>query len=130
MAQAMVPPAAMHPARAAAPRYFGVVVPVSVTRSGSRLVQSVPTPMKIRICPVESPLPRSLGGQDDPLQKLVASGKLRPVRVDKWQIHYPATEQINVVGSGPAKMKKKDPPPSPHIPPVPKDQKPFGRIVR
>jgi hypothetical protein len=52
------------------------------------------------------------------------------LKSEKWQIHYPSTEQFDVVGSGPSHLKKKDPPPSHHIPPVPKDQKPFGRIVR
>ena len=60
---------------------------------------------------------------------MLTAKDLAPVRVDKWSIHYPSTEQINVVGAGPPTMKKKTPPPSHHIPPLPNDQKPFGRIV-
>ena len=77
-----------------------------------------------------TPLPKWLGKPDEPLAKLLAEKHIEPLKVEKWAIAYPSTEQINVVGSGSPHLKKKDPPPSHHIPPVPKDDKPFARIVR
>ena len=68
-----------------------------------------------------------------PGMSLAESAAMRfpqPVRVDKWGVGYPATEEIWVYGSGPRSLKKKEPPPKHHIPAVPKDDRPFGRIVR
>jgi len=75
-------------------------------------------------------LPRWLGGPTDPLERTLAARHITPLRVEKWTVHYPATEQIVAYGAGAREKKKRDPPPSHHIPAVAKDQKPLGRIVR
>ncbi|MBL9004596.1 MAG: VanW family protein [Myxococcales bacterium] len=48
----------------------------------------------------------------------------------EWDISYPATAQILRVGSGPPNLKKKDPPPSHRIPPLPAWAKPIFYIVK
>jgi vancomycin resistance protein YoaR len=48
----------------------------------------------------------------------------------EWDIVYPATTQIVRQGTGPAKLKPKEPPPSHRIPPVPERDKPLFYIVR
>jgi hypothetical protein len=81
--------------------------------------------------PADTQLPKTLGGPEDSIAKLIAAKKIpEPVRVDKWAVGYPATEEIWVYGSGPKSLKKREPPPKHHIPPVPKEDKPVGRIVR
>ncbi len=75
-------------------------------------------------------LPKFLGPPTEPLTTALGRAKIEPLRVEKWAIHYPATSQIVAVGSGSPTLKKKPNPPSHHIPPVQKDQKPIGRIVR
>ena len=74
-------------------------------------------------------LPRS-AGPTEPFAVALEKARLKPLSSTTWAIHYPATEEIVAWGSGPPRMKKKDRPPSHHIPPVPADQKPIGRIVR
>jgi vancomycin resistance protein YoaR len=75
-------------------------------------------------------LPRSLGGPTQPVTEVLDKAKIRPLKEEKWTIHYPATEEIVAFGTGPRKMKPKDPPPSHRIPPVPPSDKPIGRILR
>lgn len=75
-------------------------------------------------------LPRSLGGPTQPVTEMLAKSKIRPLKEEKWTIGYPATEEIVAFGTGPRKMKPKDPPPSHRIPPVPLSDKPIGRILR
>lgn len=48
----------------------------------------------------------------------------------EWDVTYPATAQIVRVGSGPPNLKKKDPPPSHRIPPLPAWAKPIFYIIK
>ncbi len=48
----------------------------------------------------------------------------------EWDIVYPATALILRVGSGPPNLKKKEPPPSHRIPPIPASAKPLFYIVK
>jgi len=48
----------------------------------------------------------------------------------EWDISYPATALIIRVGSGPPNLKKKEPPPSHRIPPIPASAKPLYYIVK
>lgn len=52
------------------------------------------------------------------------------VAVKEWDLGYPATSQIVRVGTGPASLKKREAPPSHHIPPVSPSDKPFFYILR
>ena len=66
------------------------------------------------------------GPMDDELEKQ----HIKPVKKEQWALHYPATTQFVAVGTGPAKMKPKVPPPSHHIPPINPHDKPFFRIFK
>ncbi len=48
----------------------------------------------------------------------------------EWDLSYPPTTEIVHVGSGPATLKKKEPPPSHHIPAIPPSAKPLFVITR
>lgn len=48
----------------------------------------------------------------------------------EWDLSYPSTTQFVRVGTGPAKLPKKTPPPSHRIPPLPKWAKPLWVIQR
>jgi vancomycin resistance protein YoaR len=75
-------------------------------------------------------LPRSLGAPKDSIEVALAKAKVKPVSVEKWTIHYPATTQMMAVGSGSKSLKKKPQLPAHHIPPVAASEKPFSRILR
>lgn len=75
-------------------------------------------------------LPRSLGRSDEPLAKLLERTHVKPLRVDHWRLRYPPTTEIDVIGSGSAKLKKKQPPHAHHIPALRPSEIPFGRITR
>jgi hypothetical protein len=75
-------------------------------------------------------LPRFLGAGTDPIGKALDRAKLKPVAAQKWLVGYPSTALITAVGTGPASLAKRVPPPSHHIPPIPPGDKPFVRIVR
>lgn len=49
---------------------------------------------------------------------------------NEWSIGYPSTVEIVAIGSGPAKMKPKDPPPAHRIPPVPESDKPLFYLAK
>jgi vancomycin resistance protein YoaR len=69
-------------------------------------------------------------GGKEPLADMLKKQKIEPLQVKTWQLHYPSTETIMAYGSGPKALKKKDPPPSHHIPPLSPDDKPFFRILK
>lgn len=48
----------------------------------------------------------------------------------EWDVYYPPTTEIVRTGTGAPTVKKKDPPPSHHIPAVPARDKPFFRIIK
>ena len=48
----------------------------------------------------------------------------------EWDVSYPATTEIVRVGTGPATLKKKEPPPAHHIPAIPPSAKPLLVIQR
>jgi len=64
------------------------------------------------------------------LADALEKARVKPLKVEKWGVSYPSTEMIQAVGTGPKKMKKKDKPPSHHIPAIPKGDQPIFRIVR
>ncbi|MSP63706.1 MAG: hypothetical protein EXR72_25845 [Myxococcales bacterium] len=75
-------------------------------------------------------LPRFLGPPSEPLTTALARARIEPRSVEKWVVAYPSTEEIVAVGTGSPKLPRKPPPPPHRIPPVAKDTKPIGRIVR
>jgi vancomycin resistance protein YoaR len=66
----------------------------------------------------------------EPLAELIDKQHLKPVKKEQWQLHYPATTQFIAVGTGPSSLKQKPQPPSHHIPPVNKNDKPFFKLLK
>jgi vancomycin resistance protein YoaR len=67
----------------------------------------------------------------EPLDDILAKQKtIKPIKREQWALHYPATTLINAVGTGPQGLKKKDPPPSHHIPPVNPHDKPIFKLLK
>ena len=48
----------------------------------------------------------------------------------EWDVSYPPTTEIIRIGTGPATLKKKDPPPSHRIPPLPAWAKPLWTLIK
>ncbi len=69
-------------------------------------------------------------GAQETVEQALARTHKKAVSKKEWLLHYPSTELILAIGSGPAKMHKKDPPPSHHIPPVRPEDKALFRITR
>jgi len=88
------------------------------------------------IFPAATVLPRAVVANKAPvaevLQAKPAPGqpKLVPLKKEQWGLSYPSTQLIVAIGSGSAKLKKKDPPPSHHIPPIPKEDKPLFKMLK
>jgi vancomycin resistance protein YoaR len=66
----------------------------------------------------------------EPLDDLLEKQKIKPVKREQWALHYPATTQFIAVGTGPQGLKKKEPPPSHHIPPVNPHDKPIFKLLK
>lgn len=66
----------------------------------------------------------------EPLADLLEKQHVKPVKKEQWALHYPATTQYNAVGTGPASLKPKVPPPSHHIPPVNPRDKPIFKLSK
>jgi vancomycin resistance protein YoaR len=65
------------------------------------------------------------------MDEILAKQKaVKPVKREQWALHYPATTQFNAVGTGPSSLKKKEPPPSHHIPPVNPHDKPIFKLLK
>ena len=87
------------------------------------------------IFPTGAVLPRAVVSGKTPVAEAIqalpkSAPKLVPLKKEQWGLSYPSTQLIVAIGSGPAKLKKKDPPPSHHIPPVPKDDNPIFKMLR
>jgi hypothetical protein len=76
----------------------------------------------------EGKLPRVRPGEtvEQALERL----KQKPVSRKEWALRYPSTAQIVAVGTGPATLKKKDPPPAHRIPPLRPEERGTYRIAR
>jgi hypothetical protein len=66
----------------------------------------------------------------DPLSEMLQKQHKKPVKREQWALHYPSTSQIVAIGSGPARLKPKPPPPSHHIPAVNQKDKPIYKLLR
>jgi vancomycin resistance protein YoaR len=67
----------------------------------------------------------------EPMDAILEKQKnIKPVKKEQWQLHYPSTTQFTAVGTGPSSLKKKDPPPSHHIPPVNPHDKPIFKLLK
>lgn len=75
-------------------------------------------------------LPRRWGSAHEPATRALERAGRVPLKSEKWSLHYPATEEIWAVGTGPRRLKPKPKPPSHRIPPVPRGEKPIARILR
>ena len=73
-------------------------------------------------------LPRWSG--PEPLAEALEKQQVKPVKKEQWSLHYPATTQYVAVGTGPASLKPKVPPPSHHIPPVNPHDKPIFKLLK
>ncbi len=56
--------------------------------------------------------------------------QIKPIKKEQWAIHYPATELIVATGSGSGRLKPKPAPPSHHIPPIAKEDKPIWKLLK
>ncbi len=67
-----------------------------------------------------------------PLAKIMTEKRppIQPLSQKQWQLHYPATTQIVMIGSGPHSLKQKVPPPSHHIPPISPKDKPIFKMLK
>jgi vancomycin resistance protein YoaR len=66
----------------------------------------------------------------EPLADLLQKQKKKPLKAEKWALHYPSTAQIVAYGSGPSSLKKKPDPPAHRIPPVNKNDKPIFKLLK
>jgi vancomycin resistance protein YoaR len=66
----------------------------------------------------------------EPLDEILEKQHVKPLKREQWALHYPATTQITAVGTGPSSLKKKDPPPSHHIPPLNPHDKPIFKMLK
>ena len=73
-------------------------------------------------------VPRWVG--PEPLAEALDKQHVKPVKKEQWSLHYPATTQYVAVGTGPSSMKQKVPPPSHHIPPINKNDKPIFKLLK
>jgi vancomycin resistance protein YoaR len=73
-------------------------------------------------------LPKWFG--KEPLAELLQKQHFKPIKKEQWPLHYPATTQFVVFGTGPVGTKPKVPPPSHHIPPVAAKDKPIFKMLR
>ena len=76
----------------------------------------------------KSHMPRWSG--PEPIADLLDKQHVKPVKKEQWALHYPATTQFVALGSGPSSLKKKDPPPSHHIPPINPHDKPIYKLLK
>jgi vancomycin resistance protein YoaR len=76
------------------------------------------------------PPPKAATSGTTPVAEALQAAKKKPLAKEQWALHYPATTQIVAIGSGPASLKKKEPPPSHKIPPLKPSDKPIFKIFR
>jgi vancomycin resistance protein YoaR len=76
----------------------------------------------------EGELPKLLAKET--VDQALARLKKKPLSRKEWAVHYPTTAQIVAVGSGPKTMRKKDPPPSHHIPALRPEERGVFRITK
>jgi vancomycin resistance protein YoaR len=69
-------------------------------------------------------------GAKETVEQALQRLHVKPLSKKEWPIHYPATEAIVAIGSGPRTLKKKDPPPAHRIPPLRPEEKGVFRLVR
>jgi vancomycin resistance protein YoaR len=74
--------------------------------------------------------PKAATSGTTPVAEALAAAKKKPLKKEQWALHYPATTQIVAIGSGPATLKKKEPPPSHKIPPLRPSDKPIFKMFR
>ncbi len=102
------------------------------TRSGQRytIQEGYPgyTLIRRRYLFEKAKMPRWSG--PEPLADLLEKQHIKPVKREQWALHYPATTQFVAVGTGPASLKLKVPPPSHHIPPINPHDKPILKILK
>jgi vancomycin resistance protein YoaR len=66
----------------------------------------------------------------EPIADLLDKAHVKPVKKEQWSLHYPATTQFIAVGTGSSSLKQKPAPPSHHIPPINKNDKPFFKLLK
>jgi vancomycin resistance protein YoaR len=66
----------------------------------------------------------------EPIADVLEKAHVKPVKKEQWALHYPATTQFIAVGTGPSSLKAKVPPPSHHIPPINKNDKPLFKLLK
>jgi hypothetical protein len=64
------------------------------------------------------------------LADMLEKQKKKALKKEQWALHYPSTSIITAYGSGSPKLKKKPQPPSHHIPPVAKNDKPIFKLLK
>lgn len=102
------------------------------TRAGQRytIQEGYPgyTLMRRRYIFAKDKVPRWSG--PEPLADILQKQHLQPVKKEQWALHYPATTQFIAVGTGPASLGPKTPPPSHHIPPLNPHDKPIWKLLK
>ena len=73
-------------------------------------------------------LPRVNAGET--IEQALQRTHKTPLSKKEWAIHYPSTEEIVAIGSGPKKLKKKDPPPPHKIPALRPEERGVFRMTR
>jgi vancomycin resistance protein YoaR len=73
-------------------------------------------------------LPRIKVGET--IEQALARTHASPLSKKEWAIHYPSTEEIVAIGSGPKRLKKKEPPPPHKIPPLRPEERGVYRVTR